>query len=235
MQPELVSLVLAVQRDHAGLYCGTETQVDMTDIKPVLKKGRKFDQVLDAATRVFMAEGYEGASMDAIALEAQVSKATVYSYFPEKQILFVEAAKAEISRVRQQAEDFAHQEAPAEVVLRFAARAMIGFYTSKFGQSLFKLCVAEADRFPVLGQTMYEVGPKMGRERMAGYFEIATQHGLLNVDDPLLAADLFSGLCHANLHHRVAFGYADSITEADIDRIVEAAIEMFLTRYGVQA
>lgn len=171
--------------------------------------------------------------MDAIALEAQVSKATVYSYFPEKQVLFVEAAKAEIARVTQEAESFANQEAPPQEVLRYAARAMIGFYTSKFGQSLFRLCVAEAERFPILGHTFYEVGPQTGRARIAEYFEAATQHGQLNVDDPLLAADMFTGLCHADLHNRCTFGRADTITPADVDRIVEAAVGIFLTRYGV--
>ena len=73
----------------------------MNDASPIpadaapIKKGRKFDQVLDGARQVFMADGYEGASVDAIARAAGVSKATLYSYFPDKKLLFMEVAKTE--------------------------------------------------------------------------------------------------------------------------------------------
>ena len=54
----------------------------------IIKKGRKFDQVIEGARTVFMRDGYEGASVDDIAREAGVSKATLYSYFPDKRVLF---------------------------------------------------------------------------------------------------------------------------------------------------
>ena len=54
-----------------------------------IKRGRKFDQVLEGARTVFLRDGYSGASVDDIATEAGVSKATLYSYFPDKQILFI--------------------------------------------------------------------------------------------------------------------------------------------------
>jgi TetR/AcrR family transcriptional repressor of mexJK operon len=44
--------------------------------------------VLDAATALFMAQGYGAVSMDAIARAAGVSKATLYAYFSSKDQLF---------------------------------------------------------------------------------------------------------------------------------------------------
>lgn len=206
----------------------------MTKLNPILKKGRKFDQVLDAARRAFMEEGYEGTSMDDIAASAKVSKATVYSYFPDKNLLFIEAAKAEIGRITQEAEDVAIQEAPLGVVLRFAARAIVDFYMSRFGQSLFRVCVSESERFPELGQTFYQAGLKMGRDRLSLYFADETERGILDVDDPDLAADQFAELCRANLFQRVCFGLADTITPEEIDRVIDGAITMFMSRYGVE-
>ena len=52
----------------------------MTSDQTKVRKGRKFDQVLAGARDVFMADGFEGASVDAIARAAGVSKATLYSY-----------------------------------------------------------------------------------------------------------------------------------------------------------
>lgn len=67
----------------------------MGSTKPVVKRGRKFDQVLEGARLVFLQDGYEGASVDDIARAAGVSKATLYSYFPDKRLLFMEVAKIE--------------------------------------------------------------------------------------------------------------------------------------------
>ena len=44
--------------------------------------------ILDAALKIFAAQGYSGASMDAVAAEAGVTKPTLYSYFPSKESLF---------------------------------------------------------------------------------------------------------------------------------------------------
>ena len=50
--------------------------------------------VLEAAKALFLARGYDGTSMDAVAQAAGVSKLTVYSHFQDKDTLFVEAVKA---------------------------------------------------------------------------------------------------------------------------------------------
>jgi len=70
----------------------------MTAMDAEIKKGRKFDQVLDGARQIFMRDGFEGASVDDIARAAGVSKATLYSYFPDKRLLFSEVARLECNR-----------------------------------------------------------------------------------------------------------------------------------------
>ncbi|MEZ5686188.1 MAG: helix-turn-helix domain-containing protein, partial [Paracoccaceae bacterium] len=72
--------------------------MDVESNKPEIRKGRKFDQVLEGARAVFLRDGFEGASVDDIAREAGVSKATLYSYFPDKRLLFMEVAKCECAR-----------------------------------------------------------------------------------------------------------------------------------------
>lgn len=48
--------------------------------------------VLDAARRVFAEKGYDGASVDAVAAAAGLTKGAVYSRFANKEALFVAAA-----------------------------------------------------------------------------------------------------------------------------------------------
>ena len=48
------------------------------------------EKILDAALALFAERGIEGASMDAIARKAEVSKATIYSHWPDKEALLLE-------------------------------------------------------------------------------------------------------------------------------------------------
>ena len=67
----------------------------MNQHRPPVRKGRKYDQVIDGARKVFLKDGFEGASVDDIAKEAGVSKATLYSYFPDKRFHFMEVASSQ--------------------------------------------------------------------------------------------------------------------------------------------
>lgn len=199
---------------------------------PKIRRGRKFDQVLEGARVVFMADGFEGASVDEIARVAAVSKATLYSYFPDKRLLFMEVANAECARQSQHALDTINQEAPPRVVLGQTGRQFLRFITSTFGQQIFRICVAEADRFPELGQRFYNSGPAVMRAEMAAYFAQAAARGELKIDDFTLAADQFGELCKADIWARLIFGVSKSVTEAEIDRVVDNAVETFMARYG---
>ncbi|MCU9848312.1 TetR/AcrR family transcriptional regulator [Defluviimonas sp. WL0024] len=199
-----------------------------------VKRGRKFDQVLEGARKVFLRDGFDGASVDDIAAEAGVSKATLYSYFPDKRILFIEVAKGECHRQQQEAEALANLTAPPECVLPEAARRIIDFSVSEIGRAVFRICIAEAERFPELGRQFYESGPARVRERLAAYFNGAVARGELAIEDVYLAADQFAELCKADIFTLVSFGIKRDFTRADRERVAKGAVEMFLARYGVK-
>jgi len=205
----------------------------MNDATPIVRKGRKFDQVLEGARSVFMTDGFEGASVDDIARAAGVSKATLYSYFPDKRLLFMEVANMECARQSQDAIDNIDMTAAPRDVLCQAGKHFLKFITSKFGQQVFRICVAESDRFPEIGRAFYRSGPERMRAEMGEYFQAAMERGEMQVDDLTLAADQFGELCKADIWPRLMFGVIDSVTDEDIDRVVEGAVETFLARYGV--
>ncbi len=197
-----------------------------------IKKGRKYDQVLDGARRVFMSDGYEGASVDTIAREAGVSKATLYSYFPDKRVLFGEVARNECQRQADAASADIDMNAPPATVLPQAGRHLLRFFLSEFGQRVFRICVAESDRFPELGQQFYDSGPRMVETALTGYFDLAMARGELAIDDKTLAAHQFAELCKAMLFPRIVFGVQTAFDATEIDRVILGATEMFLARYG---
>jgi AcrR family transcriptional regulator len=200
--------------------------------KPQIRKGRKFDQVLEGARTIFLRDGFDGASVDDIAREAGVSKATLYSYFPDKRLLFMEVAKSECARQADEALAAIDFRQPPKVVLSQAARQIIDFMASDLGQGIFRLCVAEGERFPELGRAFYASGPELVHRSLLGYLKLATDRGELVIDDLDLAAHLFAEMCKADLHPKLVFGVECCPASADKERVIRGAVSMFLARYG---
>jgi len=197
-----------------------------------IKRGRKFDQVIEGARTVFMANGFEGASVDDIAREAGVSKATLYNYFPDKRLLFMEVAKLQCRKIASQAIETMDFTQPVADVLLDGARHMIDFITSDFGQRVFRICVAESERFPNVGREFFECGPAVVREQLKAYFTFAQSRGDLQIEDMDLAADQFHDLCKVDLHMKIIMNLQTSFTDAEKERVIQGAVEMFLARYG---
>ncbi len=198
-----------------------------------VKKGRKFDQVLDGAREVFMRDGFEGASVDDIARAAGVSKATLYSYFPDKKLLFMEVARVECARQAETAINM--MQIPGEVreVLFQAASHLVRFFLSEFGRQTFRIAVAESGRFPEIGRRFYNSGPAMAQAALSRFLQAQVEAGALAIDDLELAAAQFPELCKAGLHTKMMMGVKTSVTDAEIDRVIRGAVETFLARYGV--
>ncbi len=205
----------------------------MTQAATIHRTGRKFDQVLRGAREVFMADGFEGASVDDIARAAGVSKATLYSYFPDKRLLFTEVAQTECRLMAQRIISMIDETKPAREVLTIAATQLTSFLLSEFAQQVFRICVAERDRFPELGKAFYEAGPQNGQRQMAAYLEKAVAKGELVVEDVHMAAEQFAELCKVDLWGRAAFGIQTSFNQAEIDKVALQAVDMFMARYGV--
>jgi len=210
----------------------SDMQAPVHHISMARKKGRKYDQVLLGAREVFFRDGFEGASVDDIAKAAKVSKATLYSYFRDKRYLFLEIAMDECRAQAQTAEHEIDFSAPARQVLTEAADRLTAFLLSDLGVRIFRLCVAESERFPEIGQAFYETGPRTGRHILIAYMQGAIARGELVVDDLELAAEQFGELCKADIFSRLVFGVVNTFTEAERQRVINGAVDLFLARFG---
>ena len=203
----------------------------MSDV--VLQRSPKCAQVLEGARKVFMDRGYEGASVDEIARAAGTSKATLYSYFPDKRQLFEAVMQTACGRTGEVMGADAPGE-PVEVALRRMAASFARFLFSPAAQEMFRVCIAEAGRFPALGAAFHASGLARARSQLIAFFEAAAARGELNIDDPETAADQFSALCKAGLFLTALLG-APRPSDAEIDRLADEAVRTFLARYGVAA
>ena len=198
----------------------------------VVRQGRKFDQVLEGARKVFMRDGFEGASVADIVREAGVSKATLYSYFPDKRLLFIEVAKIECQA---QSDDAVAEITSSDDVrhaLTPAAKRMTRFFMSDVGLQVHRIIVGESQRFPEIGREFYECGPAKVHAILRQFLQNAVDAGALQIDDIDLAADQFPELCKAGLHLKLVLGLREPPTDAEIDRVIDGAVDVFMCRYG---
>ena len=197
---------------------------------------RKRRAILDAATTVFLRNGYLGTSMDEIAALAQVSKQTVYKHFADKDSLFSAIVTAAVDAAGDPVlEDAAALGESDELAadLRAFARGQLGRVMQPRLMQLRRLVIGEANRFPELGRAFFERGAGRSIAGLAAAFERLTARGLLRADDPELAAVHFNWLVMAGPVNRAMLLGDDAIpTAAELDRYAEGGVRAFLAAHG---
>jgi len=200
------------------------------DHEPV---GRKMAQVNCAARRLFLDQGFTATSMDAVAREAGVSKATLYSYFPSKDALFAHLIADECIAV-QAGIVLPTLSDGLEVALRRFARDYVRMFLTAKKQSLVRVMANENNRFPEMCLHFYETGPLTLTRRVAQLLSDARDQRLLAFSDAMIAATQFLSLIRGDLPLKAVLGIQDFRNDAIEDEI-EAGLSLFLKAYQVSA
>ncbi|HEX6509726.1 MAG TPA: TetR/AcrR family transcriptional regulator C-terminal domain-containing protein [Chloroflexota bacterium] len=197
---------------------------------------RKHRAIMEAASALFLSQGYLGASMDDVAAAAAVSKHTVYSHFADKEQLFSAIILATTDQIDELVGAVASTLADTDDLERDLGELARRFLDALMEPDLLRLrrlVIANADRFPDLGRTWYENGFERVLVVLATSFQRLADRNLLRVNDPLLAANHFVGLALWIPVNRAMFtGDHNHDTTADLDRYARAAASAFLGAYG---
>ncbi len=164
--------------------------------------GSKAESILAAAKRTFLASGFGAVSMDTIAREAGVSKATVYAHFAGKEELFGAVIGRECERFL--ASFSAGELDPRDVraSLTVLGRRFLELVLSPDGIALHRIILAEVTRFPMLGEVFWRAGPERQRVQIEGFLQSAAASGTLSFHDTRLAAEQFLSLIRGEIQLR---------------------------------
>ncbi|MBC9247798.1 TetR/AcrR family transcriptional regulator [Paracoccus sp. 11-3] len=199
--------------------------------KQKISQGRKFNQVVEGAKSIFLRDGYAGASVDEIAQAAAVSKATLYSYFPDKKLMFDEAIGSELRRQSKATPISVPPDATAQEAIPAIAQQISGWLVNPATVHLYRIHVAEAGRFADLAADYRRTMRKLLVDELRPQLDRWVKAGQLDIDDTTIAAEQLVRLAGTSVLEIALFGKRDAISEVDVKRSADAAAKVFLRAY----
>ena len=192
-------------------------------------------QILDGAGRVFSTLGFDAASMSDVAREAQVSKATLYVYFEDKEHLFTAICAEKRDRNISEMIALLDFDRPLEAVLsEFGTNIMVRI-SQPFVVAAHRIVIGVAERMPEIGKEFFEAGPKRLATALARLIDHHVAAGRLEVPDSFFAAAQFLELAQTMIFRPRLYG---AITEPPSDelvaKVVSSAVSMFLGEYATK-
>ena len=192
----------------------------------------KTNAIVDAAKTTFLARGFDGASMDQIALAAGVSKRTVYNRFRSKEELFGAAIEESCkSLLPTEAEAIEANQPAKELILQLSLRFVRGSLTPE-AISLRRIAAFEAERTPEIGKSYMANGPKWMVDHYTPIMERLVAKGVLQIDDPEAALWRLGALISEPLHTKALMGDIPDDLDAAIVEQVTSGVAAFLKLYG---
>lgn len=183
----------------------------------------KAEQILRGAMQEFLQRGYAGTSMDKVAQAAGVSKQTLYSYFQDKEKLFMALVEQMAQRRFQLVFGSVTLQGEPEIVLRKLATSLLEQIISDQEYLAFmRLVIGESGRLPELGQSFVRNIAQPGTKMISHYLAEHT-----DLSDPEETASVFLGtLLHFIMTQEIMHG--KTVMPRSRDRLIDNLIGLIL-------
>jgi TetR/AcrR family transcriptional repressor of mexJK operon len=185
-------------------------------------------RILEVATELFLAQGYESTSIEAVAARAGISKRTFYHRFDDKPMLFAAVVHQIIEQIRPRAGVPLIEGATLRDVLRRLAGMILHAALSPQALALHRLVMAESARFPELVRAVSGEGStREATTLISDLLARELRDSTLSADDRAFAAEQFIFMV-VTVPQRRAMGFGAAMTAADLDVWADKAVRLFL-------
>jgi len=199
---------------------------------PTRLTDRKRSAILAAAAEQFRIHGYENASVDSIAALAEVSKRTVYNHFPSKETLFAETIMQMFESSAGMLQLVYQSDLSLREQLEELMRQKMRSLADRDFLDLARVAIGEAIHAP---ERTLPILARLGEleEGVTRWIRAAQDDGRLKPGDPTFAATLLQGQVKTfAFWPQIAVGAAP-LAPAEQERVIDAAVSMFLAYFGV--
>lgn len=199
-----------------------------------IRKGSsdKRTKIITAARDLFLSDGFERSSVDAIAAKAGVSKRTVYDYYGDKQNLLLTVVEESSSEVLEMIEqgisdhlwEFTDLK---QALILFCEQIVASANGSSDYMALIRLVMVEAANLP---DSFLKRLDKATEEGLIRRFTAFGQAGLLDVPDPEMATKHFAALTFLLVFNQPR--QTGTLKAEQTKRMITEGVRVFLCAYA---
>lgn len=163
------------------------------------KSTEKKQQILKAASCLFLQQGFLATSMDNVAKKANVSKQTVYSHFKNKDALFVATITMKCHQYQMDEEGIMQSGNSLHEVLIMVGEQFVSLLHDEEVIAMYRVVMGEVSTNTHVAELFFEAGPRQAMQVLIDY--LASQDHILLANDklPYLAMIFFNML--KGTHH----------------------------------
>lgn len=197
------------------------------------KTEAKRQAIINMAEIAFREMGFERTSMSEICRRVGGSKATIYNYFPSKELLFVavmvQATEAQFTAIH---EVLNHTtEDVADALQHFGEGLLTLIYSPEIlaARRLVLSHFGDGE----LSRTCFETGPKRSMNELTEFLSALMAKGKLRQSDPVVATLHLRGLLESELIDSFIFRIESVASRERIRGITGRAVSVFMAAYGL--
>jgi AcrR family transcriptional regulator len=168
------------------------------------RSAKRREAILSAALEEFSGHGFEAARLEDVARRAGVAKGTIYLYFADKEALFQDLIRWQLTPVVGAFEQAAHADIPIRVVVEQIIEMFVREIYGTRRKDVVRLIISEGPRFPALAEFYYREVLSRMIAAVRGILRRAIERGELKSDvlvrfpqllvSPALVAICWNGL-----------------------------------------
>lgn len=194
---------------------------------PRFSRESRSQNIVDVAMQLFARDGYGQTSMSSIAAALGGSKATLYKYFPSKEVLFetamvqcCEELFADNSNIELSCTDV------LEYLVQTGSLALNGMLKPR-ALEISRLVFSEGARHPEIAEIFYVKGVEPTHHLIAQGLSHFHSSGQIFCLDTLTAARQFLGMIRADVHMRAICGLEPFLADLSLNEHVAQAATTF--------
>lgn len=197
-----------------------------------VKTDAKRQEIIEAATELFLELGYQRTSMSLVSKRLGGSKGTLYNYFKSKEELLLAVLEEEVARLS----DEVFSEEPGEDLRESLRQMGLRYLRGRLGPRhprLFRIAASLPEESPV-GAAFHRQAIVPANRHTAELIEGLIAKGALRPGDPWTMTMHFKGLLDMDFVERTILSPRDEVSRAEIEKAAWEATDAFLRAYATR-
>jgi AcrR family transcriptional regulator len=193
-------------------------------------RDQRRERIVEVARQVFFEAGYANATMSMISERLGGSKATLYAYFKSKEDLFAAIINDQCAFLQAMG-NLPTDRSNLRQTLTVLGREILKMVLSDQAIRTHQLVIEESKRNPELAQQFNAIIETRARTGAMQMLIEANALGQIHTPDLEEAKRVFASNLFGKLHMERVMGLRPELTEAEINRQVDLAVDVFITYY----